>query len=218
MSQTHIELTSGFGSTQEWTSDPEKVVISFPVSFVAKMEQAVAFMKANGFHKTVEWWAAGFTLLGYPDGGEEDLVEFVPEYRLDGCHAEVYADGDVRFVFPFKHSNDEGWTDNYWKLDELRQQAGLTSSESEPIADHLRRQAADLLRQAQALDGLKPFIVAHEHEYGASAYMTWFGDQPTMEMASSVLDAEFEPDRGETLNIEECVTVEELTGVSVADQ
>lgn len=218
MSQTtHIELSSGFGSTQEWTSDPEKVVISFPISYIAMVEQAVAFMKASGFNKTVAWWhPVSYALFGSPEDGEEAL-EFEPEYRLDGCHAEVYSHGEVQFTFPFKHSNDEGWTDRNWTLDELRQLAGVASSESESTADQLRRQAADLLRQAQALDGLKPFIVTHAHEFGESSYMTWFGDEPTEEMATSVLDSEFEPDRNETLFVEEYVTIEELVGVTTTD-
>ena len=77
----------------------------------------------------------------------------------------------------------------------------------------LRKQAAEVIRRAQKIDGLNPFIITHSHEFGSSGYLGWFKDQPSEPEASALLDAKFEVDKGETLAIEESITVEELAGV-----
>lgn len=84
-------------------------------------------------------------------------------------------------------------------------------------AIELRTKALGLLQEAQALDGLKPFIVNHRHEYGSTSYMCWFNQEPTADEAADVLVCVFEPDRGEEINIES-VTLDELTGVSLSSR
>lgn len=79
----------------------------------------------------------------------------------------------------------------------------------------MRRQAARLLKQAEDLDGLKPSIITHNHEYGFSSYIGWSDSEPTEEkVVNSQLGIDYEPDRGESLDIEQEVKLEELTGSS----
>jgi hypothetical protein len=70
-------------------------------------------------------------------------------------------------------------------------------------ADHLRTTAARLLELAEKTDGLKPYVINHSHEYGNTLYLAHFDREPTEEIAESVLQAEFEPDRGEGLVIDD---------------
>lgn len=79
----------------------------------------------------------------------------------------------------------------------------------------LRTKALALLQEAQAVDGLKPFTVTHTHSFGESTYVLWAAETPTQEQAEAVLDSEFEPDREETLVVEDCFSLEEMSGVAV---
>ena len=87
-------------------------------------------------------------------------------------------------------------------------------TERDALARAQRRQALACLRAAQALDGLAPFAVTHAHQYGQSTYLLWAKGTPTLEQCAAVLDSEFEPERGESLSIEENLLLEELTGLS----
>lgn len=87
--------------------------------------------------------------------------------------------------------------------------------DKETKALQLRNKALALLEEAAALDGLKPFSVTHRHEYGASTYLLWAPDAPDEDDAAKALDADYEPDKGEELDIETSFTLEELIGVAV---
>lgn len=97
-------------------------------------------------------------------------------------------------------------------------------SSTSPAADKLaagmalRTQAQALLEAAMALDGLVCFSVTHAHEYGASTYLLWSNEVPDEQAAAAITDAEFEPDRGESLSIEPEFTLAELCGVSEASR
>lgn len=80
---------------------------------------------------------------------------------------------------------------------------------------NLRKRAMALLDQAEALDGLHPFVVTHRHNFGQSSYVLWARTQPAQEDAELVLDATFDPD-DEELTIEGDFTLEEFVGVSPA--
>lgn len=84
----------------------------------------------------------------------------------------------------------------------------------------LRAQAQGLLQEAQALDGLEPFKVTHQHECGASVYLVWSDDRPSEADACLVLDAEFEEDRNESIDIDidTGLMLEEMTGVAPASR
>lgn len=79
----------------------------------------------------------------------------------------------------------------------------------------LRTKALALLEEAQAVDGLKPFVVTHSHNYGSSSYIAWNHETPDEDNAEKVLDAEYEPDKNESLTIEESITLSEMVGVSL---
>lgn len=80
----------------------------------------------------------------------------------------------------------------------------------------LRTQALGLLEEAASLDGLKPFSVTHRHRYGVSTYLLWAPDVPNEDEAAQVLHTDYQPTKGEELNIETSFTLDELTGVMVA--
>lgn len=82
----------------------------------------------------------------------------------------------------------------------------------------LRKEALVFLGTAAEMDGLQPNVVVHETDHGSSAYIAWCDDVLTEEMASSVLDYEFESYKGESLRVESSITLEELTGVSEASR
>lgn len=75
----------------------------------------------------------------------------------------------------------------------------------------LRAKALALLEEAAALDGLKPYSVTHRHHDGASTYLLWAAEAPGKGESAKVLDDEFEPDKGEELDIETAFTLEELS-------
>lgn len=80
----------------------------------------------------------------------------------------------------------------------------------------LRVQALALLQQAQQLDGLKPFLIHHSHEYGSTGYLVWGTEEPDEETAAKLLDSGYEPEKRESLDIESQITLEEIAGTSVA--
>lgn len=79
----------------------------------------------------------------------------------------------------------------------------------------LRLQAMELLKQARELDGLIPQLVAHDHQYGSTLYLGHFHEIPDDEVASKILEEEFEPHKGESLTVAD-VSLEELTGLDNA--
>lgn len=104
------------------------------------------------------------------------------------------------------------------RRDEPIQKQGKVSDGDETRALALRSQAMALLQQAAALDGLKPFIVVHNHVSGTSSYVAWSRCEPTNSQAASVLDFEFEPERKEWLAIESNITLDELVGLLVSSR
>lgn len=85
-------------------------------------------------------------------------------------------------------------------------------------AQDMRNEALALLKKAEEVDGLKPYAIVHEHEYGASTYIGWCEREPTEEQAIAILDnndVDFEEDRGENLTICE-LTVDEMCGADPA--
>lgn len=79
----------------------------------------------------------------------------------------------------------------------------------------LRVQALALLQQAQQLDGLKPFFIQHNHEYGFSGYLVWGTEEPDEDTAAKMLDSEYEPAKQEGIDIHSDLTLEEIAGTSV---
>ena len=78
----------------------------------------------------------------------------------------------------------------------------------------LRSQALALMREAQSIDGLRPFLVIHEHKGGGTPYIAWATSEPTVEQAASILESEFEPEREEFLTVDDSLRLEEMTGTA----
>ena len=122
-SQLTVQTTDVI-SSQEWTSNPDMIEFYINKEFLEKAEKCVAFMQENDVHKCTILGALGFELFQTVDNLDDDLkgqevvkcdgreyVVFEPEYMLEGCHAEIFKDGDIRAVFPFKDDNDNMWCD-----------------------------------------------------------------------------------------------------------
>jgi len=146
--------------------------------------------------------------------GEENAV------RTD-CDCLVVTDSDFFFRTYVKHT-DVGVECASQSIAELARHFDLhygVSTTNRCSMDKgliQRTSALALLRDAQGSDGLKPFAVTHIHSDGESTYVLWSVKTPTAEEAEAVLDCEFEPERGESLVVEESCTLEEMTGVDAS--
>lgn len=110
-------------SDQEWTADPDMIEVSAGAALLESAERCVAFMQENDINYMCKWWAFSYTLYKVDDDSDaqdkpkiigtngQAYVEFEPEYRLNGCNAKIYKDGDIQAVLPFKHSDGELWFD-----------------------------------------------------------------------------------------------------------
>lgn len=129
----------------------------------------------------------------------------------------VHADGGVKLIPCSEPESAEEWQSDSI-VDPLLPNGEVDYENSRTIdlrsAPDMRKEALELLEKAQGIDGLKPFVVMHEHAYGTSGYMCWSNSEdPSRDEASSVLDSEFEEDRNETLSIQS-IDLNELTGVA----
>lgn len=83
----------------------------------------------------------------------------------------------------------------------------------------LRVRAAALLEEAQALDGLLPFAVVHQHSSGSTHYVAWGpiqkGEAPSEDQCIRILESLYEEGRGETLESHE-LELSDLCGLNVA--
>lgn len=115
-----IRLTEIY-STNDWEADPDLVEVDFPEQMLHKAECCVKYMKENGIHKMVIWYALGFKLYRDAQNLDEDelqtadvrldyrgveYVVFEPKYQLEGCHVELFHDGDIKGVLKFRHTDD----------------------------------------------------------------------------------------------------------------
>lgn len=99
-------------------------------------------------------------------------------------------------------------------VQELKPEAVVTvpAAESEVTSASLRQQALALLEQAHALDGRKPFVLVHRHEYGDTTYLTWQTQEPSGETLQKVLQAPFEPEKDEEVLVAD-VDMAEVVGL-----
>lgn len=79
-------------------------------------------------------------------------------------------------------------------------------------ADTLRALATALLESAHQIDGRQPYVVNHSHRHGDTMYTIWSATPPSEEQMASLLEEEFEDDRGETLEYH-AMQIREMTGV-----
>ena len=115
-------------STQEWTSDPELVEVRLPLSVLATMNKAHAFVhdiKGVSADLVNEWFGYAF-FKSAEDLDEDDTatahstgtvvtpkdLEYVPftaEYEVCDTHLKVLKDGTVRAIWRISGGNEEVW-------------------------------------------------------------------------------------------------------------
>lgn len=116
-----VNLTE-IDSNVKWATSPDMVTVSVSAEFLQKVEDCVSFMEDNGINYMVRWWAFDWTLYQLCDDPDtqnkptiigadgQRYVECEPEYRLDGCHATIYRDGEIQAVMPLKHTDEKLWS------------------------------------------------------------------------------------------------------------
>lgn len=107
-----MHILSQYHCNAEWSSDPAVCMVKLDPLWEQKIKDAQEVLTRLGANYMVFWWAAGYEFY------DEDGNVFEPDYSVDGCTIKVYADGHMQGVFQFKHSNEEGWTDDFrWEDD-----------------------------------------------------------------------------------------------------
>ncbi len=148
-------LSTDILSTQEWACDPDLIQIHFGKAFLEKARVCVDFMQSVGVHQVKIWFALSYDLFenieNVSDEGATAVIEhdshqyvaFEPEYRLDGCHAEIDRDGDIRAEFPFKNTSDKLWA-GIGNLKDLEAKLGESerSGRADGVPPDLQRTAA----------------------------------------------------------------------------
>lgn len=87
------------------------------------------------------------------------------------------------------------------------------NEENEKRALELRRQALELLKQAQSMDSLKPFVVRHETRWGEDEQLVWATTQPTLEDAKKRVG--YQEWQNERVFVQETFPLEQLTGADL---
>lgn len=132
-------------SSIEWAPTPDMLEVSITAEFIAKAVKCIAFMKDAGVSYMVIWHAFGYELydvLGAAHVTDGDPVfldglyyePFDPEYGLDGCHAKIYSNGEIRAVVPLKHTDDEIWS-SLGNIEQLKQLVGAAGEYEAPVLE-----------------------------------------------------------------------------------
>lgn len=122
MNKVTIQVTN-CESSQEWTSDPDMIEVHLTASFLQLAQKCIDFMKENEFNYMCKWFSLGYEFFANTNedsvvgdvldenqrnGNDGYIYEiFQPEYRVEGCHAKIFADGDIQAIFPFKNTSEE---------------------------------------------------------------------------------------------------------------
>lgn len=96
---------------------------------------------------------------------------------------------------------------------DARASAVLNAGSAALPAGMLRALAKSLLERAEQLDGLQPYVITHSHRFGQTVYTAWSAGAPNEQQMASLLEEEFEEDRGETLESHR-MEIAELTGTA----
>ena len=211
------ELYSGLKEKPEWISlDDIDTYEARMLNFVTHPSSGKTGTFAARFDQHADRNGQTFTLIGTLDSGAYDKAECGEMFVVR------FADGVEIHAWPEEVQSAINAVDGKAQLAFDQKLQGKVQNTTVPKVEsaldrglRLRTQALAMLQEAQAADGLKPFTVTHTHSYGESTYVLWAAETPTQEHAKAVLDCEFEPDREETLAVEDCFTLEEMTGVAL---
>lgn len=109
-----------FMSNAEWAINPDTAKTTISDELWERLPTIAALLVEQKLNVAILWYGASYEFFKDENDDDEIVpggVPFEPEYRVEGCHVNVYADGEVGFTFPLKHSSAEGfmhavpWTD-----------------------------------------------------------------------------------------------------------
>jgi len=105
MTQTDqaIVFRGNYTCAVDGMSHPSTAVISIDKAILDRVPAIAGHLKQTGMSFACKWHAADFELQ------DEDGLPTEPEYVINDCTLKVHDDGDIAFLFPFKHSHDEGY-------------------------------------------------------------------------------------------------------------
>jgi len=109
----NYEFKGEYHCSGEWDDHPHMAVLTISETLFKAIPEIAAMLTAHGLSAAVKWYAADHTFL------DEDEIEMNPDYSVDGCSLKIYADGDIQFEFPFKHTADKGWCGNFKLTDAI---------------------------------------------------------------------------------------------------
>jgi len=90
------------------------------------------------------------------------------------------------------------------------EKSGFADSVQASAGYDLRMQALELLRRAQAVDGMAPVFFTHSHEYGATGYLIWpkdgaaGNDEAMLDLAVLAIEKagiHYDEERGESIDV-----------------
>lgn len=153
----------------------------------------------------------------------EDAVkacrDFIEDNGLGGSQwsgGKVWLkEGDsLKVVARISYNGRVIWLDEVANLKEIQRETAENDAVFREKAKEYRLQALSLLKEAQAIDGVRPFLVTHLHAVGngADSYVVWSNLYPGDEEASAVLPSGLKFDEGEALIIDDEITLEDVTG------
>lgn len=114
-----VQITD-INSTQEWTTDPNMIEVQLSAALLDKAGKCVAFMQEVGVTSMILDDGAGYDFFEVADDDSKPVItgddgtlysSFEPEYSVAGCDVRINKSGEIRVIFPFKHTSDEMWCD-----------------------------------------------------------------------------------------------------------
>lgn len=114
MTKPIISLRSRYVTNDDFYTHPAWVKIDLPVVLVQKLKQSLEFMESNQLYQVL------INDVHFSHDFEDDDGEPFDDYfEIKGCYLRLDDSGYVRFIFPIRHSNNEGWTEDVWRIAEL---------------------------------------------------------------------------------------------------
>lgn len=111
MTMVFTDVTS---TAADWAVDPDLIEITVDEEFLNRAESAVEFLNRQKYFAVEETYAFGFD--AYAEADDKTIVDlwhegtgyvfFEGEYTINGATARICADGDIKAVLNFKHTDD----------------------------------------------------------------------------------------------------------------
>lgn len=95
--------TNAVVSTQDWTTDPDRIEVIIPRAFLEEARRVVGFLEESGMNYAVKYHAFDYSIFQDHGDGEED---YDGELEYDGANVRIRQNGMLRAEFPSKYTND----------------------------------------------------------------------------------------------------------------